>query len=254
MFGATPAAAGRGHAVLPAQPVRRRQGLRLLGHPQLPRGLRPVRGQRHPLQPRVAPPRRDLRHPQDHPRGRPHPGRPAGQALPGQPRRRPRLGLRPRVRRGHVADAAARRARRTTCWPPTPPTRCKRLRADGVRARRPRLGEVRRARRALRAPHRGRRADRRLLQGQATSSAGSRRCARPSWSRSWSTPTSSCSTTSAPVAWSGSTRDPTERPSRRLPPAWPTRVRLASRTSALAWRHERQRGLASEEPDADQAL
>ena len=34
------------------------------------------------------------------------------QRLPGQPRRRPRLGLRPGVRRGHVADAAARRAGR----------------------------------------------------------------------------------------------------------------------------------------------
>ena len=84
----------------------------LLGDGQLPRGVRPVRGQRHPVQPRVPAPRRDLRDPQDHPRGRPDPGRPPGQALPGQPRRGPRLGLRAGVRRGHVADAPARRAGR----------------------------------------------------------------------------------------------------------------------------------------------
>ena len=46
--------ADRDHAVPPAQPLRRRQGLRLLDHGQLPRGLRHVRLQRHPLQPRVA--------------------------------------------------------------------------------------------------------------------------------------------------------------------------------------------------------
>ena len=101
------AAAKREHRLLPALPVWRRQALLALGHRQLPRGLRPVRRQRHPVQPRVAPPRRDLRHPQDHPRRRPHQGRPSGRGLPRQPRRRPRLGLRPRVRRGHVAHAAA---------------------------------------------------------------------------------------------------------------------------------------------------
>ena len=84
----------RGDAVSPAQPLRRRQGRRLLDHGQLPRGLRDVRRQRHPLQPRVAAARRDLRHPQDHPRRRADQGGPAGEALPGQPRRRARLGLR----------------------------------------------------------------------------------------------------------------------------------------------------------------
>ena len=42
-----PAAAERGHAVLPAQPLRRGEGLRLLDHQELPRGLRHVRRQRH---------------------------------------------------------------------------------------------------------------------------------------------------------------------------------------------------------------
>ena len=67
--------ADRDDAVPPAQPVRRRQGLRVPHHRQLPRGLRHVRLQRHPLQPRVTAPRRDLRHAQDHPRRGRHRGR-----------------------------------------------------------------------------------------------------------------------------------------------------------------------------------
>ena len=46
--------ADRGHAVLPALALRRGEGLRPLHHGQLPRVLRPARGQRDPLQPRVA--------------------------------------------------------------------------------------------------------------------------------------------------------------------------------------------------------
>ena len=53
-------------AVLPALPVRRRQGLRPLHHGQLPRVLRPPRHQRHPFQPRIAAPRARVRDPQDH--------------------------------------------------------------------------------------------------------------------------------------------------------------------------------------------
>ncbi len=52
----------------PALALRRREAVRVLGHHQLPRGLRHVRGQRHPLQPRVAAARRELRDAQDHPR------------------------------------------------------------------------------------------------------------------------------------------------------------------------------------------
>ena len=92
--------------------------------------LRHVRQQRDPLQPRVAAPRRDVRHAQDHPRAGPDPGGPAGQALPRQPRRPARLGLRARLRRGDVADAPARRARRLR----------DRDRRDALRARVPRRG------------------------------------------------------------------------------------------------------------------
>ncbi len=62
--------AERDHAVLPAQPVRRRQGVRALPDRQLPRELRHVRGVGHPLQPRVAAARARVRHPEDHGRRR----------------------------------------------------------------------------------------------------------------------------------------------------------------------------------------
>ena len=58
--------ADRDDAVLPALALRRGEGLRALHHRQLPRVLRPLRGQRDPLQPRVAAPRAGVRHPQDH--------------------------------------------------------------------------------------------------------------------------------------------------------------------------------------------
>ena len=108
------AAAERGNAVPPPQPLWRRQGRRLLGDGELPRGLRHVRRQRHPLQPRVAAPRRDLRHPQDHPRGGADRRGAAGEALPRQPRRAARLGLRTGLRRGDVADAPGRSSPRTS--------------------------------------------------------------------------------------------------------------------------------------------
>ncbi len=104
--------AARDHAVLPAQPVRRRQGLRLLDHGQLPRGVRHPRLERHPLQPREPDPRRDLRDAQDHARRGAHRPRPAGRLLPRQPRLAPRLGSRARLRARHVPDAAAGRAGR----------------------------------------------------------------------------------------------------------------------------------------------
>ena len=47
-------AADRAHAVPPAQPLRRGQGVRPLDHRQLPRELRPLRLLGHPLQSRVA--------------------------------------------------------------------------------------------------------------------------------------------------------------------------------------------------------
>ena len=99
-------------AVPPPQPLRRRQGRRLLDGGELPRGLRDVRRQRDPLQPRVPAPRRDLRHPQDHPRASPG-SRPACRTSSTSATSTPaRLGLRRRLRRGDVADARSRRARR----------------------------------------------------------------------------------------------------------------------------------------------
>ena len=56
---------------------------------------------------------------------------PRARAAPRQPRRQARLGLRRRLRRGHVAHAPAGPGRTTTWWPPARPTPC------GVPARRP---------------------------------------------------------------------------------------------------------------------
>ena len=86
--------AERGHAVLPAQPVRRGQGVRALHHRQLPRELRHVRGVGHPLQPRVAAARTRVRHAQDHRRRRADQARARPRAPARQPRRAARLGLR----------------------------------------------------------------------------------------------------------------------------------------------------------------
>ena len=61
-------AAERADAVLSAQPVRRREGLRPPHHGELPRELRAVRGLGNPVQPRVAAPRARVRDAQDHAR------------------------------------------------------------------------------------------------------------------------------------------------------------------------------------------
>ena len=74
--------------------------------------LRPVRVLGDPLQPREPAPWPRVRHAQGHARRGRDQARPPGRAAAGQPRRRARLGLRPRLRRGDVADAPAGRARR----------------------------------------------------------------------------------------------------------------------------------------------
>ena len=130
--------------------------------------------QRHPLQPREPPPRRDVRHAQDHPRRDAHQGRAAGQAVPRQPRREARLGLRRRLRRGDVADAAGggaaglRHRDGRDAQRPRVPRR-------GVRPPRAGLEQVRRGRPALLPPRRGRPAARRRDARRARSSAGRRR-------------------------------------------------------------------------------
>ena len=110
--------------LLPAQPLRRGQGLRPLDHRQLPGELRPPRLVGDPLQPRVAPPGTRVRHPQDHPRRGPHRQRARRQAGPRQPRRPAGLGLCRRLRAGHVADAPAGRPGRLRGGRPARPTRC----------------------------------------------------------------------------------------------------------------------------------
>ena len=120
--------------------------------------------QRDPVQPRVAAPRRDVRDPQGHARRSPRssPAR-SEQALPRQPRRAARLGLRARVRRGDVADAPAGPSRTTTS---SRPARCTRVR-EFVELAFALVGldweELRRDRPALLPADRGRRAVRRRV-------------------------------------------------------------------------------------------
>ena len=134
------------------------------------------------LQPRVAAPRPRVRDAQgDRRRGADH-ARPRDRAADGQPRRRPRLGLCRRLRRGDVADAPAGRAGRLRDR--------HRRGALGARAVRDRL----RARRArLRAPrgHSTRRSSGRprstiswaTRRRRGRSWAGSPRSTSSSWSR-----------------------------------------------------------------------
>ena len=107
-------AADRAHAVLPAQPLRRVEGVRALHHGELPRELRHVRGVGHPLQPRVAAARARVRDPQSHRRRGEDQAREDRPPRARQPRRAARLGLCRRLRPRHVADAAAGRRPTTT--------------------------------------------------------------------------------------------------------------------------------------------
>jgi len=68
MFGSRSPTTERAHTVSPTQPLRRRQGVQLLGDRQLSRGVRDVCQQRHSVQSRITPAWGELRDPQDHPR------------------------------------------------------------------------------------------------------------------------------------------------------------------------------------------
>ena len=97
-----------------AQPLWRGQGLWPLADGELPRELRDARRLGHPVQPRVAAPRPGVRDPQDHPRRGADRARAAEQLALGNLDAAARLGLRRRLRPGHVADAPAGPARATT--------------------------------------------------------------------------------------------------------------------------------------------
>ena len=97
-----------------------------------------------------------------------------------QPRRRARLGLRPGVRRGHVADAPAGRARRLRAGHRRGPLGARVLRG-GVRPRRAGLGGPRALRRELHPPGRGRRARSATRPRPTASSAGRRTPRRWTW-------------------------------------------------------------------------
>src|SRR3989441_4361681 len=137
-------------ALLPAVPVRRGEGLRTLDHGELPRVLWALRRKWHPLQPRVAPAGARVRHPQGEPRrGADREGE-GERAAARQPRRPARLGLCGGLRRGHVAHAAAARARGLRRGDGTAAHRARAVRG-GVRPRWARLASVREGRPAVRA-------------------------------------------------------------------------------------------------------
>ncbi len=143
------------HAVLSPEPLRGRQGLRALDHRQLPRELRPACLLGHLVQPRVAPARSRVRHPQGHPWRGPDQGGHRREVGAGQSRCPARLGLRRRLRAGHVADAPTGPARRLRGGHRRDPLG---QGAGGavLRRRRARLGTARLHRRAVPAPGRGR--------------------------------------------------------------------------------------------------
>ena len=122
MFGSAPPPQSEATAVPPSQPLRLRQGLRAQHHGELSGELWAARVQRHSVQPRVSAPRRDLRDAQDHPRRGPHQTWRPAEAVPGQPGRPPRLGLRSGLRPRDVADAATGSARTILSWAREKPT------------------------------------------------------------------------------------------------------------------------------------
>ena len=129
-----------------------------------------------------------------------------GLAVPRQPRRHPRLGLRAGVRRGHVADAAAGRARRLRARHRRGPHRPRVLQAAFAHAGLDWEHYVRYDEQ-LRAAHRGRRADRRRVQGRRPARLEGARRTPTSSPGSWSTPTSN--------SWPASfVAEPTAEPAR----------------------------------------
>ena len=123
-------AADRADAVLPAQPLRRGEGVRPLHHRQLPRELRPVR--RAPASSSTTS-RRAAASSSSRARS-PTASRASSSGLADelcarQPRRAPRLGLRRRLRPRDVAHAPAGRRRTTTSWPPATAHSVQRARA-----------------------------------------------------------------------------------------------------------------------------
>ncbi len=124
MFGAAPPPQSEATPFHPRSPYACAKVCGPLVRRELPRGVRDVHLQRHPVQPRVAPPRRDVRHAQDHPRRGAHQARACRRSSTSATWTQARLGLRRRLRRGDVADAAARRARTTTSSRPASRTPC----------------------------------------------------------------------------------------------------------------------------------
>ena len=192
------AAAERGHAVLPALAVRRREGLRLLDDPQLPRGYgmfavngilfnheSPRRGETFVTRKITRAVARDQ-------------GRACRTTSTWATSTPSATGATRRSTSRACGGCCRPTSPTTTCWRPASTYTVRDFVDHCVRARRPGLGAARAVRRALPAPDRGRRADRRRRPRRSENLGLEGRPSTPRSSPgSWSTPTSRRSSTPA---------------------------------------------------------
>ncbi len=151
--------------VPPAQPVRRRQGVRPLHHRELPRELRPLRLLGDPVQPRVAAARPRVRHAQGHGRRGAHQARARPTSCASAISTPSATGASPATTSRRCGSCCSR-TRPTTTWsPPARATRCASSCELAFAHVGPRLAEVRLRRSEPAAPGRGRYTDRRPDQG-----------------------------------------------------------------------------------------
>ena len=172
LFGRSPAPQTETTPFHPRSPYAVRQGLRLLDHGELPRGLRHVRLQRHPLQPREPAPRRDLRDAQDHARRRRASSSACRTSSSSATSTPSATGASPATTSRRCGSCCSRTSPTTSS---SPPARCHTVREfldEAFGHARPRLEEARRDRPALLPPRRGRRAARRHDQGQDAPQVG----------------------------------------------------------------------------------
>ena len=117
-------AADRDDAVLPAQPVRRVEGVRALHHRQLPRELRPVAVLGHPVQPRVAAARPRVRHAQGDATAWPASSSGSSGNSTSATSKRTATGASPATTSARCGSCCSSRRPTTTSWRPARAIRC----------------------------------------------------------------------------------------------------------------------------------
>ena len=117
-------AADRDDAVSPAQPIRRRQGVRTLHHRELSRELRALRVLGNPVQPRVAAAREGVRDPQDQRRRGTHRARSGTASWRSATSTRSATGASPATTSTRCGGCCSNPSRATTSSRPAKPTAC----------------------------------------------------------------------------------------------------------------------------------